>query len=308
MRRHRGIRVDSKDHGASVAIGNFDGVHRGHLAVLEAARAKGPLGVVTFEPHPRGLFAPDAPPFRLMDAEARAHQLERLGVTQLYEIPFDAALAAMPAQRFIDEVLVAGLGVSHVTVGPDFRFGRGRDGDAGLLLAQGAFGGQIAPLLESDGARVSSTAIRTALSDGRPEVAREMLGHWHRIEGPVRHGEKRGRALGFPTANMHLDDLHLPRFGVYAVIVDVLTGRHKGSYHGAASLGVRPTFAGAAVPNLESFLFDFEGDLYGETLSVGLVAFLRPEIAFDGANWRAELIAQMDADCAEARRLLAERL
>jgi riboflavin kinase/FMN adenylyltransferase len=158
----------------------------------------------------------------------------------------------------------------------------------------------IAPLIEDASIQILSTAIRNALSDGRPRDAAAQLGHWHRIEGEVIGGEQRGRELGYPTANMALDGLHLPKLGVYAVIVDVLDGPHAGSYHGAASLGVRPMF-GENTPNLETFIFDFSGDLYGSTLSVGLVDFLRPELKFDGLD---ALITQMDADCAQAREIL----
>jgi riboflavin kinase/FMN adenylyltransferase len=238
-----------------------------------------------------------------MNAEARANRLEKLGVEHLYELPFTATLAAMSAEDFAVDVLARGLGVSHVSVGADFRFGKGRSGTAGTLASLGAnlgFGVTIADLVEFDGTEVSSTAIRKALADGAPREAARMLGHWHRIDGEVRHGEKRGRELGYPTANMSLDGLHLPRFGIYAVKVDVLTGPHAGTWNGAASLGVRPMF-GENVPNLETYLMDFTGDLYGQHLSVALVDFLRPEMTFDGLP---ALIAQMDADCAKAREIL----
>lgn len=293
------------DRGASVAMGNFDGVHLGHQAVIaQAARQPAPLGIVTFEPHPRQFFAPATPAFRLMNAEARAHRLEKLGVAQLYELPFDATLAGMEAETFGREVLVAGLGVAHVTVGADFCFGKGRKGNVGTLRDLGqtlGFGVTIADLVQFQGLEVSSTNIRTALAEGRPRDAQAMLGHWHRIEGEVVHGDKRGRELNFPTANMALDGLHLPKFGIYAVKVDVLTGPHQGSYGGAANLGLKPMF-GAEKPNLESFLFDFSGDLYGQHLSVALVDYLRPEMRFDGLP---ALIAQMAADCARARTILA---
>jgi riboflavin kinase/FMN adenylyltransferase len=289
--------------GASVAMGNFDGVHRGHQAVIDAARRDAPLGIVSFEPHPRQVFQPEAPPFRLMNPESRAHRLEKLGVRHLYELAFDKALAGLSPEEFVDQVLAKGLGVSHVVVGSDFCFGKGRAGKAAdlerLCAAQG-IGTTIAPLVALDGIEVSSTAIRLALSEGRPRDAARMLGHWHRIDGPVLHGEKRGRELGFPTANMALSGLHLPRLGVYAVTVDILTGPQQGRYHGAASLGTRPMF-GENLPNLESFIFDFKGDLYGQHLSVALVEYLRPELKFDGLP---ALIAQMDADCDEARRIL----
>jgi riboflavin kinase / FMN adenylyltransferase len=297
--------LQAGDRGASVAMGNFDGVHLGHQAVIDHARGQGaPLGIVSFEPHPRQFFAPAAPPFRLMNAEARMHRLEKLGVERLYELPFTAALAGMEAEAFVADVLVAGLGVAHVTVGADFCFGKGRKGSVETLRHMGAahgFGVTIADLVAMDGKEISSTAIRAALSEGRPRDAARMLGHWHRIEGEVLHGEKRGRELGFPTANMGLGGLHLPRLGVYAVKVDVLTGPNKGSYDGAASLGVRPMF-GENQPNLETYLFAFSGNLYGEHLSVALVEYLRPEMVFDGLD---ALIAQMNADCDRARTILA---
>ena len=297
------------DRGASAAIGNFDGVHLGHRHVIDIARRAGnkigaPLGVLTFEPHPREFFAPDAPPFRLMGAEARTHRLEKIGVERLFELPFNAALASLSPRAFAQQILADGLGLAHVVVGADFCFGKGRAGNATMLQEFGAemgFGVTIAPLLEGVGGQVSSTAIRAALSEGRPRDAAAMLGHWHRIEGPVLGGEQRGRTLGFPTANMSIAGLHPPRFGVYAVLADVLDGPHQGQYHGAASLGVRPQYGGAE-PNLETFLFDFSGDLYGAHLSVGMVEYLRPEETFPNVD---AFIAQMDADCARARSILA---
>lgn len=286
-------------------MGNFDGVHLGHRSVIDLARRPGAaLGVVTFEPHPRQVFAPDAPPFRLMNAEARANRLAKLGVEELYQLPFDAALAGLSPEAFARDVLAGGLGVSHVVVGADFCFGKGRAGKAADLQALGArygFEVTVAPLLAVGGVEVSSTAIRAALAEGRPRDAAAMLGHWHRIEGEVIHGEKRGRELGYPTANMSVEGLHLPRLGVYAVKVDILTGPQAGSYGGAASLGVRPMF-GENRPNLETFLLDFKGDLYGQHLSVAFVEFLRPELKFDGLE---ALIVQMDADCVRAREILA---
>ena len=297
--------LSQAERGASIAMGNFDGVHIGHQAVLAQARQpSAPLGVLTFEPHPREYFAPDAPAFRLMNAESRAHRLEKLGVDLLYELPFDSRLAGMEAEDFAREVLAEGLGVAHVTVGADFCFGKGRRGTVALLQDYGArfgFGVTIAELVGMDGQEISSTAIRVALSEGRPRDAARMMGHWHRIDGEVIHGEKRGRELGYPTANMGVEGLHLPRLGVYAVKVDVLEGPQAGSYGGAASLGVRPMF-GVNAPNLESFLFDFSGDLYGKHLSVAFVDYLRPEMKFDGLP---ALMDQMAADCAQARAILA---
>ena len=297
--------VEPQDRGASAAIGNFDGVHRGHRAVIDLARrAEAPLGVLTFSPHPREFFAPQTPPFRLMSPGARATRLAKLGVERLYELNFNAALAGLSPEAFAHDVIAAGLGLKHVVVGADFCFGKGRKGQASDLVRFGevmGFDVTVAPLLQEGPDVVSSTAIRAALSDAKPQLAADLLGHWHRIEGPVIGGEQRGRTLGYPTANMALDGLHLPAFGVYAVLVDVQDGPHQGSYRGAASLGVRPQYGGD-VPNLETFLFDFSGDLYGASLSVGLVAHLRPEGTFASVE---AFIAQMDADCAQARDILA---
>ena len=311
MRRHHGYTgLTQEDRGAAVAIGNFDGVHLGHQSVLALARAVAVergvrFGVVTFEPHPRSFCAPETEPFRLTDADSRAHRLQKLGVEQVYEIPFDANLAGLSAETITRDVLAAGLGLRHLVAGADFRFGKGRSGDVSTLKALGGelgFGVTMAPLVSDDRGDFSSTAIRRALSEGRPRDAARMLGHWHRMEGRVAHGDKRGRDLGFPTANIGLDGLHRPRFGVYAVTVDVLDGPNAGRYRGAASIGERPTF-GRNLPNLEVYLLDFAGDLYGAAISVGLVAFLRPELRFDGIE---PLVAQMHADVDEARRHLAE--
>jgi riboflavin kinase/FMN adenylyltransferase len=191
-----------------------------------------------------------------------------------------------------------------VVVGADFRFGKGRAGDMAALRAFGrelGFGVTVAPLISDGQGDFSSTAIRAALAEGKPEEAARILGHWHRIEGVVQHGDKRGRAMGFPTANLWLEGLNLPRFGIYATLVDVLTGPHQGRYRGVASLGVRPTF-GASRPNLEVHLFDFDGDLYGAEISIALVAFQRPEAKFDSVE---ALVAQMLEDAEEAKGRLA---
>ena len=308
MRIHddwKGLPADAR--GASVAMGNFDGVHAGHRSVIDAARAAAdaPLGVILFEPHPREVFVPDTPPFRLMNAEARANRLARLGVDHLYQLPFGPVLAGLSPETFADQVLTQGLGIRNVAVGENFRFGKDRAGDADTLRRLGAqfgFGVSVAPLL-GEGARYSSTAIRQALSEGRVSDAARMLGHLHRIEGEVLHGDKRGRELGYPTANMSLERLHRPAFGIYAVLVDVLTGPDKGNYSGVASIGVRPTF-GINQPNIETHIFDFSGSLYGEHLSVALVEYLRPELKFDSLP---ALVEQMDQDSARARAILAGR-
>ena len=301
--------IDPIDRGAAAAIGNFDGVHLGHQSVIDLARdaakdADAPLGIMTFEPHPRSYFSNDPNPFRLMNAEAKANCLASLGVEKLYEVPFNAALAALTPREFAQQIIADSLGLKHVVVGSDFCFGKGRAGTAKDLQAFGAdmgFGVTIAPMKSIATAEVSSTAIRTALTEGRPRDAAAMLGHWHRIEGDVIRGEQRGRELGYPTANMSTTDLHQPKFGVYAVKANVLNGPHEGSYNGAASIGVRPMF-GQNVPNCETFIFDFKGDLYGATISIALVDYLRPELKFDGLD---ALITQMDADCAQAREILS---
>lgn len=301
--------LKNDDRGAAAAIGNFDGVHIGHMAVIDIARRQAvrlnvPLGIVTFKPHPREYFAPQAPAFRLMNAETREHRLAKLGVERLYQLPFDALLANLTAEEFARQILCEGLGLSHVVVGEDFQFGKDRGGNVDTLKSFGKscnFDVTIAKLVKEDGREVSSTAIRKALADGRPRDAADMLGHWHRIDGEVFGGDKRGRELGYPTANMSINRLHPPKFGVYAVKADVLTGPHKGSYDGAASVGVRPTF-GENKPNLETFLFDFQGDLYGEHLSIAFVEYLRGEEKFDNLD---ALVAKIDDDCARARKILA---
>ncbi|KJZ19244.1 bifunctional riboflavin kinase/FAD synthetase [Loktanella sp. S4079] len=300
--------IDASDRGAAAAIGNFDGVHIGHQSVIDLTRAaakaaNSPLGVMTFEPHPRSYFSRDPNPFRLMNAEARAHRLEKLGVEKLYEVPFNKALANLTPREFAQDIITDRLGLAHVVVGADFCFGKGRSGSVTELQAFGkemGFGVTVAPILAVEASNVSSTAIRQALSDGKPHEAAAMLGHWHRIEGEVIRGDQRGRDLGFPTANMSIAGLHPPKFGVYAVKVDVLDGPHRGSYNGAASIGVRPMF-GENIPNCETYLFDFKGDLYGATLSVALIDYLRPEQKFNSLD---ALVTQMAADCDTARKIL----
>ena len=296
--------VRGEDRGASAAIGNFDGVHRGHQAVLDLARRPGALlGVVTFEPHPREVFAPDAPPFRLMRLGARVDRLAELGVERMFVIPFSREFAALTAEEFCADVIKDKLGLSHVVVGDDFHFGAKRAGDTAYMKYAGrrlGFDVTVADLVEDPAGEISSTAIRAALGAGRVEDATRILGHLHHIEGEVEHGEKRGREFGFPTINQSMDGLMPPRFGVYAVRVHVKDGPHAGDYNGVASLGVRPMF-GENKPNLETYIFDFDGDLYGARVSVGLVKFQRPELNFDSVD---DLIAQMNEDKAEARRTL----
>lgn len=302
--------LDPGQRGASVALGNFDGVHRGHQALLaEAARAGrqigAPTGVITFEPHPRRFFQPDAPPFRLTLAAEKARILAGLGVERLYQIAFDAALATMPAEAFIERVLARGLGIRHLVIGRDFRFGKGRKGDALLLRNMSAglgFTVSIHRILETDEGEYSSTAVRIHLEEGRCAAAAAHLGRWHTVTGEVLKGEQRGRALGYPTANLAFGEQIIPCYGIYAARVTVHDGRHAGRYDGVASIGERPTF-GPHAPNFEVHLFDFAGDLYGAEISAELISYLRGEARFDSA---AALIAQMDRDSAQARARLAD--
>ncbi|MEM7328130.1 MAG: riboflavin biosynthesis protein RibF [Pseudomonadota bacterium] len=289
--------------GFSVALGNFDGVHAGHRAVLDgAAAAGGPLGVATFEPPPRQFFRPDDPPFRIYRPSRRNARLAELGAQAVYELPFNADMAAMTDEAFARDVLKDGIGASHVTVGFDFRFGRGRMGDAGRLASLGralGFGVTVIEKIEALGAKASSTAIREALIAGEPEKAAEILGHDWIVDGVVEHGEKRGRTIGFPTANLHLGELLHPRHGVYAVRAR-LAGEPAWR-DGVANFGRTPT-TGIRDPLLETFLFDFDGDIYGQQLEVALVRFLRPELKFDSLD---EMVVQMDKDVDAAKRHLA---
>ncbi|MFN3520897.1 MAG: bifunctional riboflavin kinase/FAD synthetase [Phenylobacterium sp.] len=293
------------DRGASVALGNFDGVHRGHqhviaLAARAAGELKSPLGVVSFEPHPRRIFQPDAPSFRLMKPEQQARALAALGVDLLYVLPFDAELANLTDRQFAEEVLHQGLGVAHVAVGFDISFGKGRTGSPEIMAGYGeafGFGVSIAPAVGQEDEKFSSTAVRQALREGRPQDAAAVLGRPFAIEGVVLHGRKLGRQLGFPTANIALDDYVTPRFGVYATRTRLPDGREV---PGVANIGVNPT-VGEVDPRLEVWLFDFDEDLYDQTLETDLVAFLRPELKFDGLD---AMVAQIREDARQARELL----
>lgn len=291
--------------GASVAIGNFDGVHRGHQVLIEDARKAGsPVGVVSFEPHPRRLFQPDAPPFRLTTPMEKARRLERAGVDLLYQLPFDSNMSGQEAEAFVQDVLVLGLGIKHLVVGADFRFGKKRKGDAILLRRMGlelGFGVTIHELIGDETGEFASTAIRALVQEGRCAEAAQQLGCWHTVTGPVVKGDQRGRDLGYPTANLNYGEQLIPKYGIYATWIEVLSGQHAGVYPGVASLGERPTF-GVNAPNFEVHIFDFHGDLYDAEIAVSLVHWQRGEVAFEGVE---KLIAQMDHDSAQARRILA---
>jgi riboflavin kinase/FMN adenylyltransferase len=307
FRYHTGLPTDLLP--AVVAIGNFDGVHLGHKHVIETAREHAralgaPLAVLTFEPHPRSYFQSGAPPFRLTPFRSKAHQLEALGVDILFVLPFDAALAAVPAEQFASDILVKGLRVRHVVVGYNFAFGHGRKGDVAQLrslAAQMGFGvTSVGPVDGADGVVYSSSAIRRSLQEGDVARAGALLGRPWEIEGLVQTGARLGRTLGFPTANLLLDDYVRPAYGVYAVRCGVEAPDGLSWHPGAANFGRRPTVDGTA-ERLEAHLFDFTGDLYGKHLRVAFVERLRAETKFDGLD---ALKAQIAKDCLAARRIL----
>ncbi len=294
--------------GGVVAIGNFDGVHRGHQSVLEPAleiarRERVPALVLTFEPHPRQVFRPDVPLFRLTPAPMKAELLGALGFDVVVEQHFDRAFSGLSPQEFVSSVLVAGLGITHVVTGFDFHFGKNRGGTPELLAAAGKENGfgvtVVDAYADEGGAVISSSRIRGLLGKGEVAEAAGLLGYRHTVEAEVSGGQKLGRTLGFPTANMALPPETDLRHGIYAVRFR----RADGTLHnGVASFGRRPTVTEEGAPLLETFLFDFDGDLYGETCSVSLFSFLRGEEKFDGLD---PLVAQMKRDEAEARALLA---
>lgn len=293
--------------GAAVAIGAFDGVHRGHQAVIAAARAAAarldaPVGVVSFSPHPRRWFQPEAAPFRLMTPDQMARALAPLGVDHLYLLAFDADMAAMTDEAFAREVLAGGLGIRHAAVGFDFTYGKGRTGSPESLRRQGerlGFGVSVADRLDDpDGLKLSSSAVREALKAGDMARTAAILGRPFAIAGEVIHGDKRGRTIGVPTANVRLGDYMRPAYGVYAVRSRLADGR---VVDGVASLGLRPMYA-LEEPLLEVWLFDFDEDLYGQVIETELVAFLRGEAKFDDLE---ALKIQIDADAAAARAALA---
>ena len=298
----RSVPADRK--GGVVALGNFDGVHRGHQALLAQAREQAaslgaPVVAFTFEPHPRGFFVPDTGPFRLTLLPAKTRLLAQHGAQAVLAQRFEAAFADLPASSFIEDVLLSGLGARHVVCGYDFTFGARRSGNVEMLRAEGArrgFGVTVVDPVTHEGEIYSSTRIREALRHGWAREAAGLLGHDWEIEGTVELGDQRGRTIGFPTANVALGEHLRPRFGVYAVraLVD-------GTWHnGVANLGKRPTF-GKLQENFEVHLFDFTGDLYGKVLRVALIDFIRAEMKFAGLD---QLKAQIAADEQRARESL----
>jgi riboflavin kinase/FMN adenylyltransferase len=291
--------------GAAAAIGNFDGVHRGHQRLLAetiafARSMNAPSGAVVFDPHPRRYFRPGDPSFLLTTSAQREKLLNAHGAERVMSLAFDASLAAMSPEQFVREILKGRLGLAGVVTGTDFRFGKGRSGDAeglrALCEAAGMEALLVEPKREADGEKIGSSAIRAALQSGDVLAAAAMLGRPWAVEGVVQSGQKLGRTLGFPTANMTLGDLVEPRRGVYAVSAIVDGGEHKG----VANFGRRPT-VGSPAPLLETHLFNFAGDLYGKTLEVRFVEFIRDEKKFDGLD---ALKAQIAADSRIAQRIL----
>jgi riboflavin kinase/FMN adenylyltransferase len=302
--------IPAAQRGGVVALGNFDGVHLGHQTVIGSAmavaREKGvACGVMTFEPHPQELFAGKSPPFRLTPFRIKARRIEAMGIDFLLMQHFDRSFAAISAEDFIARVLVDGLGVRHVVVGYDYAFGKGRRGDVEMLRQAAGQAGfsvtVVGQVTAEDGVIYSSHRIRQALIDGNPKEAARLLGRPWEIEGRVERGDQRGRTIGFPTANIAMNEYQHPAQGVYAVKAGIDLGRDTRWLDGVANFGRRPTFDKADVL-LEVHLFDFLGDLYGRHLRVALAEFLRPEQKFSGLD---ALKAQISEDCAAARRILA---
>ena len=295
--------------GSVVAMGNFDGVHLGHRAVIAAALEMGrvqdrPALALTFEPHPRRFFSPNTPQFRLSDETAKLRLLAGTGLSGVVLMTFDKARAGTSAQDFIHNELIGRLGVRGIAVGYDFHFGKGRVGSPSLLVKEAPRLGievDVQPHVDIDDRPVSSSAIRIALAEGQIDAATAMLGAPWFISGEVVHGEKRGRELGYPTANIRLDQNCALKHGIYAVRVGRSQAKSEARFEGVASFGRRPTFDNGA-PLLEIFLFDFKGDLYGDTLDIAFIGFIREELRFDSIE---ALIRQMDDDSARARAQLA---
>ena len=294
--------------GGVIAIGNFDGVHRGHQAVLSraleiAADQKIPSLVLTFEPHPRTVFRPDEPVFRLTPAPLKARLLELLGFNAVLEYPFDRDFASRSPDEFIHSIILDWIGARHVVTGFDFHFGKNREGGPAFLLQAGGrygFGAHLIDAFRDEGTYVvSSSRIRDLIAEGDVAQAAGLLGYRYTVQADVIHGKKLGRTLGFPTANMALPPEVRLRPGIYAVRFR----RADGTLHdGVASFGHRPTVTEDGAALLETVLFDFDGDLYGQTCSVSFFSFLRPELKFDGLD---PLVAQMNRDTEEARALLS---
>lgn len=302
---HGSARLAPSLQGAVVAIGNFDGVHLGHRAVIAAACRRAqmlgrPAVALTFEPHPRSFFEPHKPFFRLTDERAKLRLFAATGLAGAIVLKFDAELAEPAPEDFINDVLLDQLGISGAAVGFDFRFGRNRAGTPELLAAAGArrkFSVDVVPAVEIDGRRISSNAIRAALARGDIDAANALLGYPWFVSGTVVHGDKRGRGLGYPTANLRLDPACALRHGIYAVRLGLGARR----YDGVASFGRRPMFDVGTVL-LEAHLFDFAGDLYARSIDVAFIGWIRQELTFASVE---DLVRRIDEDSRRARTMLA---
>jgi riboflavin kinase/FMN adenylyltransferase len=306
--------IPDEAQGCVLAVGNFDGVHLGHAALIQKAREiaqslNAPLAVMSFEPHPRRFFVPAAPPFRLSLLPMKQRLLEALGVEHLFVVPFDKAFAAISADAFMQEILSNSLKIRHIVVGADFSFGHQRAGTVATLQANGRFGVTLMPPVTSPAGEIySSTAIREFLQAGNFAKANEFLG-WNnfgknnfggawQMEAPVVHGDKRGRILGYPTANQLVSEYTAIPYGVYAV--KLLIEGEEVWRQGVANFGIRPMFQ-VTTPILETFIFDFTSEIYGKMMRVCPVRFLRPEMAFTGLE---ELKEQIKQDCIHAVNVL----
>ncbi len=288
---------------AVIVIGNFDGVHRGHHALIDRAhkfakKTAKPLGVLTFEPHPRQLFRPSQPPQRITPAALKAERLELLGIDLLFSLPFNWDFASQSAEKFVSDILIGGLKASHIFVGADFKFGQLRTGSPQTIIDAGLSVTAIEKVQSESGAAFSSSTVRQYLRHGEIDKANKILGWDWEIRGEIVKGDQRGRALGYPTANMALGDTVHPSYGIYACLARI---KGEEEWHkAAANIGIRPMFE-VETAQVETFIFDFDREIYGETLCVRPVKYLRGEAKFDSLE---ALITQMDKDCEQAKDIL----
>ncbi|AFX99674.1 riboflavin biosynthesis protein RibF [Candidatus Endolissoclinum faulkneri L2] len=304
--------IKQRHRGSVAVIGNFDGVHLGHRAVISEAskiayKLRVPLSVVTFAIHPRQLFQRNLDPFRLSTSRSRAKHLENLGVDTLFELPFDKEFAQLSPEKFIDEILLKYLGLRHIVIGYDFNFGYRRRGTPDMLIQCATHKGfgvtKVAAVQKNNGAVYSSSRIRQCLVEGDPREAASLLGAPWEITATVEEGDRRGRLIGFPTANLRLGDLLRPRLGVYAVTAMLTSGKESGIWMpGVANIGIRPTVNDKGVI-LEVYLFDKKIQLYSRDLRVGLVDFIRPEQKFISVD---DLTKQINSDASQARKILKQ--
>ncbi len=293
--------------GSTVAIGNFDGVHLGHRRIIANAKKlayPNRVGIITFEPHPRDYFVKNSKPFKLIENKEKYSLLEELGLDFAIELEFNHQLENYSPEQFISIILAKKLEIRNVMVGQDFRFGHKRSGDFKKLKELGKTHGLNAyavELFSKEKQTISSTRIRTALEHGKTQEAKDMLGYWHKIYGQVTRGDRRGRELGYPTANIALKGVLIPKHGIYSCLIKVLSGKFTGLYQGAASIGTKPTF-GEHEANLEVHIFNFSHEIYGQEVAISLLNFQRPEEKFESIE---SLIEQMKLDCEQARSYLS---